>query len=200
MQPKALLLRRQELNKQRRRTKMITMTFIQKITNWTICHSTVCRNLLLSSVAILTVDVAAGHAQGAEQGTVIRLTQTPCQFLESEGVGYKFRTTKKADCDAINKKTRAERLAKTKVMTLKPGRYVFRVTNKNVPYNLGFWLRSKDYDWSNPLHKLAKTSVSGGGLSPGTTRDYVVNLKPGEFVYSCPLNPTPNYKLVVTGG
>ena len=28
-------------------------------------------------------------------------------------------------------------------------------------------------------------------------KDYEVTLKPGEYVYSCPLNTTPNYRLVV---
>ncbi len=50
------------------------------------------------------------------------------------------------------------------------------------------------------LHKLTKTSVSGGGLSPGKTRDYAVTLEPGEYVFSCPLNTTPDYRLVVKGG
>ena len=27
----------------------------------------------------------------------------------------------------------------------------------------------------------------------------VLELEPGEYVYSCPLNPTPNYRLVVKG-
>ena len=49
------------------------------------------------------------------------------------------------------------------------------------------------------IHKLTKTSVSGGGLSPGKTRDYAVTLEPGEYVFSCPLNTTPDYRLVVKG-
>ena len=73
------------------------------------------------------------------------------------------------------------------------GDYTFRVVNKNVHYELGFWLRSKGHDWRNPLHKVTKTSVSGGGLTQGTTKDYEVTLKPGEYVYSCPLNTTPDY-------
>ena len=77
---------------------------------------------------------------------------------------------------------------------------MFRVTNRNVPYDLGFWLRSHDYDWRNPLHKLTKTSVSGGGLSPGKTQEYTVTLKPGKYIYSCPLNTTPDYPLVVSDG
>ena len=71
------------------------------------------------------------------------------------------------------------------------------VLNKDVPYELGFWLRSKGYDWRNPVHKLTKTGVSGSGLVQGTTKDYKVTLKPGEYVYSCPLNTAPDYKLVV---
>ena len=65
------------------------------------------------------------------------------------------------------------------------------------PRPLGFWLRDKDYNWLNPVHKLTKTSVSGGGLTLGKTQDYAVELKPGEYVYSCPLNTTPDYRLVV---
>ncbi len=157
------------------------------------------RGLFLTGIIVLAAGFAGG-VQGAGQDNIIRLTQVPCQFLESEGLDHKFKTTRKTDCEAINSNTGATRLAESKVITLKPGRYVFRVTNKNVPYDLGFWLRSKDYDWRNPLHKLTKTSISGGGLKPGTTKDYVVNLEPGEYVYSCPLNPTPDYRLVVRKG
>jgi hypothetical protein len=32
---------------------------------------------------------------------------------------------------------------------------------------------------------------------PGKTRDYAIELKPGEYVYSCPLNTTPDYRLMV---
>ena len=156
----------------------------------------------LSSVAVAALFVLSGAdtAMGAEQNNVISLTQIPCQFLETEIVDHQFKSASSADCEAINAKTGAERLAKTKVLTLKPGRYVFRVTNKDVPYELGFWLRTKGYDWRNPLHKLTMTSVSGGGLNPGVTKDYVVELKPGEYEYSCPLNPTPDYLLIVTQG
>lgn len=132
--------------------------------------------------------------------TVVTLTQTGCQFVESEnGVDHRFMPKKAEDCIAINKKNGNKRLAKAGALTLKPGKYVFRVTNKNVPYSLGFWLRSEGYRAGNLADKLTKTSVSGGGLSTGTTKDYEVTLKAGEnYVYSCPLNPTPNYKITVT--
>lgn len=156
----------------------------------------------LPRLAILGAALAAGAllAQPAQAAEVIKLTQTGCQFLEPEGMDHNFKTTKKADCEKINAKSGADRLAKSEVMTLKPGKYVFRVTNKNVPYSLGFWFRSKGYDWKNPVHKLTKTSVSGGGLGTGKTLDYKVTLKPGEYVFSCPLNTTPDYKVVVTEG
>ena len=151
--------------------------------------------------ALTAIAIAAFASSQARAETVIELTQTGCQFVESEnGVDHMFKTASKADCDTINARTGSERLANAKVLELKPGRYVFRVTNKNVPYDLGFWLREEGYDWRNPLHKVSKVSVSGGGLGLGKTRDYEVELKPGAYVYSCPLNPTPDYKLIVTEG
>lgn len=154
----------------------------------------------LAAVALTAAVASGAQRASAGEATVIDLTQIPCQFVESEnGVDHGFTTTKKADCDAINARTGAERLAKAKVLELKPGKYVFRVSNKNVPYDLGFWLREHDYDWRNPIHKLTKTSVSGGGLGLGQTKDYHVELEPGEYLYSCPLNPTPDYRIVVKG-
>ena len=155
----------------------------------------------LAGVAAVGLALAlAARGASAEPATVIELTQIPCQFVESEnGVDHGFTTAKKADCDAINARTGAERLATAKVLELTPGTYIFRVTNKNVPYELGFWVRELDYDWRNPIHHLTKTSVSGGGLGLGETQDYEVKLEPGEYLYSCPLNTTPDYRLVVKG-
>ena len=135
-----------------------------------------------------------------KNSNVVVLTQTGCQFVESEkGVDHKFTPKSADDCKAINAETAQDRIAKTEPLKLKPGKYVFRVTNKGVPYPIGFWIRAKDYSWKNPLHKLTKTSVSGGGLTIGKTREYEVTLEAGmEYVYSCPLNPTPDYSIVVT--
>ena len=152
------------------------------------------------TAAALAVLVTAGGiffsppVDAAKGPTVITLTQVGCQFIESEnGVDHMFKTAKADDCNAINAKTGEDRLAKAKTLTLKPGNYVFRVTNKNVPYGLGFWLRGKG------LGRITLPSVSGGGLNLGVTQDYKITLKPGEYYYSCPLNPTPDYRLVVKG-
>lgn len=130
----------------------------------------------------------------AAEPTIITLTQTGCQFLESEnGIDHGYRTTKAEDCNAINAATGQQRLAKAKTLKLKPGNYIFRIENRNVPYELGFWLRGATLGGRALL-----PSVSGGGLTPGKVQDYAIELKPGEYVYSCPLNPTPDYRLVVS--
>ena len=161
----------------------------------------------MKNIAIRTLQIAGafvvtqfifGVAFAAPHATVIELTQTACQFIEAENsIDHGFRSAKKADCEAINARTGANRLAQAKVLKLKAGKYIFRVTNKNVPYTLGFWLRTKGYDWRNPIHKFTKISVSGGGMDTGKTLEYKVTLTPGEYLYSCPLNTTPDYKLVV---
>lgn len=127
--------------------------------------------------------------------TIINLSQEACQFVESEnGVDRGYSSSKRADCEAINARTGAARLAEAKTLELEPGAYIFRVTNVDVPYELGFWLRG-----DGVVNRTLLPSVSGGGLTEGTTQDYVVELKPGNYVYSCPLNPTPDYRLVVKG-
>ena len=131
-------------------------------------------------------------AQAASDATVIELTQTPCQFLEPEGVDQGYSSTRKADCEAINAKSGDQRVSNSETITLAPGDYVFRVANKNVPYGLGFWLRGDGL-----VNRATLPSVSGGGLATGTSKDYKITLKPGEYVFSCPLNTTPDYKLVV---
>ena len=151
------------------------------------------RTAIKSVLAAGAMTLAFASAGAAAEPTVIELTQTACQFVESEnGVDHGFQTSRKADCQAINEKTLDERVAKAKTFELKPGKYIFRVTNKNVPYDLGFWVRG-----ASLVGRATLPSVSGGGLSQGVTKDYVIELKEGEYLYSCPLNPTPDYKIVV---
>ena len=156
------------------------------------------RNTVGPMLALALVVAGTSTSFAAAEPQVIELTQIACQFLESEnGVDRDYRTEEKADCETINAETGSGRLAEALGRSLAPGRCIFRVTNLDVPYELGFWLREHDYNWKNPIHKLTKTSVSGGGLITGATMDYEVELEPGEYLYSCPLNPTPDYRLVV---
>jgi len=151
--------------------------------------------LLVAGVAatfLMAVGIRLAAAGAAP--TIIDLTQVPCQFVESEnGVDLGYQSRKKADCDAINSRSADQRLAGSKILQLKPGKYIFRVTNKSVPYELGFWLRGQGFS------RLTLPSVSGGGLTTGVTKDYVIELEAGEYYYSCPLNTTPDYQLMVAG-
>jgi hypothetical protein len=150
---------------------------------------------LASALAAACTTLAAlpALAQGGAKPVVIELTQVPCQFLESEnGKNLGYRSAQKADCEKINAKSADARLKAATTIELKPGRYIFRVTNRDVPYELGFWLRG-----DGVVARASLPSVSGGGLTTGKTQDYAIELKPGSYVYSCPLNPTPDYKLVV---
>ncbi|PKO72177.1 MAG: hypothetical protein CVU20_03240 [Betaproteobacteria bacterium HGW-Betaproteobacteria-14] len=146
----------------------------------------------MNKTCIATVlALCAAPALAAPQ--VVELSQVPCQFLESEhGANHGYKSAKIQDCEAINAKTGKDRLARSKTIELKPGKTIFRVANKDVPYELGFWLRG-----ATLVSRATLPSVSGGGLTTGKTQDYVIDLKPGEYVYSCPLNPTPDYRLVV---
>lgn len=155
--------------------------------------STSSRAVLAVAGLVAFLGLGSGSANAAVEATVIEFTQTACQFLESEnGIDHSFTTNAKSDCIEINRQTGEQRLASAKVLKLKPGKYVFRVTNENVPYDLGFWLRGEGL-----LGRVMLPSVSGGGLSTGITLDYEVELVEGEYLYSCPLNPTPDYHLIV---
>jgi len=127
----------------------------------------------------------------AKEAVVIQLTQTACQFVESETQDYAFQSKKAEDCIAINQQTQSKRLALSQTLHLKAGSYVFRIQNRDVPYELGFWLRGQG------LGRLTLPSVSGGDIQIGEFKDYPITLKKGEYFYSCPLNPTPDYHLQV---
>ncbi len=127
----------------------------------------------------------------SDNATTIALTQTGCQFVETEGKNYNYQTTSAADCKKINGDTLAEREKEFKPLELTAGEYVFQVTNENVPYELGFWLRGQG------ISRATLPSTSGGGLTEGTTKEYRVTLRPGKYWISCPLNPTPDYPVIV---
>ena len=65
------------------------------------------------ALSLIAVFFVFGGADAAEP-TVITLTQTGCQFVESEGVDHGFKTKSAADCKAINAKTSKDRLAKAR--------------------------------------------------------------------------------------
>ncbi len=139
--------------------------------------------------ALLAAGLLISASLSAAAPVIITLTQTPCTIVEAEREPKEFDSNSYDDCKRINKETAGTR--EFKVLRLKPGPTVFRVTNSNVTYPLGFFLRGKGFNM------LTLPKISGGGLYTGSTLDYEVDLVPGEYIYSCPLNPTPNYPLIV---
>jgi hypothetical protein len=127
----------------------------------------------------------------AQAVETISLTQTHCQFIEAEAEEHHFSADSADQCKAINAKTSEQRLKTAQPLHLKAGDYIFRVKNRDVSYELGFWLRGAG------LSRWRLPDVSGGGIATGSTHDYAISLEPGEYRYSCPLNPTPDYVLIV---
>jgi hypothetical protein len=77
-------------------------------------------------------------------------------------------------------------------LTLKPGRYIFEMTNAGIGHEVGFWLRAGAEGEGLP------GTESMGHITDGqTARTGVVELRAGEYRYSCPLNPTPDFTLRV---
>ena len=155
-----------------------------------ISSSLLCMALASCTTTSQTSDNSALSDSTAE-ATVIDLTQVGCQFLETEPKDYQYQPTNAEDCKKINSETLATRKSGFKPLELKPGKYIFRVANSNVPYPLGFYLRGEG------IKKVSLPKVSGGGLTKGTTKDYEITLTSGKYVFSCPLNPTPDYPIVV---
>ena len=94
--------------------------------------------------------------------------------------------------------TQTENEFNVKGLSLKPGKYQFRITNINVNKDLGFVIQ-KASDKDNDVMKTAiENSFTIAPISKGDTQlTGIVELKEGEYIYSCPLNPTPKYNITV---
>lgn len=85
----------------------------------------------------------------------------------------------------------------TESLKLKAGTpYVFEVSNKDVDHAVGFVLAPKKDNIAMEDHiqaaYLSKTIEAG---EVGKSQEVV--LEAGEYVFFCPLNPTPQYTVVV---
>jgi len=161
-------------------------------------HSLIQRIIVGVIIAGLAALAVVGWFHEPKKPEVFQLTLTACQMLEPErGVDRGFERGDETDCREINARTADERLAEARVFELDPGRYTIRVTNKDVDAKLGFWLREEGFNFGNPFHVMHRTSVSGGGLAAGETMRFTLKLKPGAYLYSDPVSPTPDYRLVV---
>ncbi len=86
----------------------------------------------------------------------------------------------------------------TETLTLKPGNYVFEVANEGVDHEVAFFLQSeKDKESTEFSTALPNSGLSKVVKDGETAKSGIVELKKGTYVYSCPMNPTPKYTLIV---
>ena len=80
-----------------------------------------------------------------------------------------------------------------KKLTLKEGTYIFEIANKVVGHNVGFVLAPK----SDVEAHIKDAYVTAQVKNNTKETSKKVTLTKGEYVYFCPLNPTPQYTLIV---
>ena len=80
-----------------------------------------------------------------------------------------------------------------KEVTLEAGAYIFEISNNNVGHQVGFVLAPK----ANPDAHIKTAYVTKAVENNATETTNVTQLEKGEYVYFCPLNPTPQYTLIV---
>jgi hypothetical protein len=86
-----------------------------------------------------------------------------------------------------------------KGLQLKPGKYQFKVTNLDVNKEVGFVIQKASDKNMDVMKTAVENSFTTSLIGKGKTElTGVVELKEGEYVYSCPLNPTPHYSITVT--
>ena len=78
-------------------------------------------------------------------------------------------------------------------ITLKEGSYIFEISNNNVGHNVGFVLAPK----SNPDAHIKTAYVTKQVENNAKGKTNLTKLAKGEYIYFCPLNPTPKYTLIV---
>jgi len=86
----------------------------------------------------------------------------------------------------------------TQELNLTSGKYQFRVVNKNVDKDLGFVIQKAEDKDADVMKTAVQNSFTTAYVKKGAVQyTGIVVLKNGNYVYSCPLNPTPHYKLIV---
>ena len=82
-----------------------------------------------------------------------------------------------------------------KELTLSEGTYIFNISNNDVGHDVGFVLAPKGKTDAQYHIKNAYVTKPVANNATGTSKR--VTLEKGEYVYFCPLNPTPQYTLTV---
>ncbi|WP_010180806.1 cupredoxin domain-containing protein [Aquimarina agarilytica] len=84
-----------------------------------------------------------------------------------------------------------------KELKLSEGTYVFDIVNKGVDHEVGFVLIEAGKDASNAENHIKNAYVQKTVKEGETQSSKQVELKKGKYTYFCPLNPTPQYTIIV---
>lgn len=84
-----------------------------------------------------------------------------------------------------------------KALTVSEGTYVFEVANNHAAEKVGLVLVKKGDDASKPENHIQTAYVTQVVKDGETQKTNATKLAKGEYVYFCPLNPTPQYTLTV---
>lgn len=84
-----------------------------------------------------------------------------------------------------------------KELTLKEGTYVFEIANNNSGGDVGFVLVPEGKDASKPENHIKNAYVTEVVKEGKKQTSNAVKLEKGNYVYFCPMNPTPQYTLTV---
>ncbi|WP_152286862.1 cupredoxin domain-containing protein [Flavicella marina] len=80
-------------------------------------------------------------------------------------------------------------------LVLSEGDYVFEIANNGVDHEVGFVIAPKGH--TDQAHHIKEGYVKEVVKDGKSSLTNVVKLKKGTYVYFCPLNPTPQYEIVV---
>lgn len=84
-----------------------------------------------------------------------------------------------------------------KALTVSEGTYIFEVANNHAAKEVGLVLVKKGDDASKPENHIQTAYVTQVVKDGETQKTKATTLEKGEYVYFCPLNPTPQYTLTV---
>ena len=84
-----------------------------------------------------------------------------------------------------------------KALTVSEGTYVFEVANNHAAKEVGLVLVPKGKDASNPENHIKTAYVTTVVTDGKVEKTNPTKLAKGQYVYFCPLNPTPQYTLTV---
>lgn len=80
-------------------------------------------------------------------------------------------------------------------LTLKAGTYQFEIANNGIEHEVGFVIAPKGKP--EQKHHIKEAYVQKTIKDGEQSHTKIVTLSKGEYIYFCPLNPTPQYHLTV---